>query len=187
MESITLKNNLIYYYGSPCGYVKESSATIDTQFECDELTDWCNKAKYEVSLADGVFDNLVKNQDASQFSVDEISYKNVRIWQLNADSDFSMRFISHAEFESQFGQPSKDSYNVIFDGNLQTNDLENIYKICNYNHPKEYKGHSLSMSDVVELYDDDGSSFHYVDRFGFKEVDFDVQEQKQSQGFELTM
>lgn len=185
MESIRLKNNLIYYYGSPCGYVKDNKATIDSQFNCEELNDWCSKSNYEMSFAKGVFDNLVNNEDMSQFSVNEITFKNVRIWQLKADSDFSMRFISFAEFEKQFGQPCKESYNVIFDGNLQTNNLEQIYGICNYDHPEGYNGHSLSMSDVVELYDKDGSSFHYVDRFGFKEVDFDAPEQKQT--FEMKM
>jgi len=38
------------------------------------------------------------------------------------------------------------------------------------------------MSDVVELYDDSGSSFHYVDRFGFKEISFRPREQELYQG-----
>ena len=29
------------------------------------------------------------------------------------------------------------------------------------------------MSDVLELYDETGSTFHYVDRFGFKQVSFE--------------
>jgi len=33
---------------------------------------------------------------------------------------------------------------------------------------------SLSMSDVVEIIEDHGSSFHICDTFGFKEVDFDT-------------
>jgi hypothetical protein len=35
------------------------------------------------------------------------------------------------------------------------------------------------MSDVVELYDDNGSEFYYVDRFGFKEINFEQQDQIQ--------
>jgi len=38
------------------------------------------------------------------------------------------------------------------------------------------------MSDVVELYDGLGSSFHYVDRFGFKEISFRSPEQELYQG-----
>lgn len=115
----------------------------------------------------------------------EETLKNVRIWQLNADSDFSKRFISFDEFKEKFGEPGKDSYNAIFDGSLPTNNLDEIYEICNLNHPKDYRGHSLSMSDVVELYDDNGSSFHYVDRFGFKEISFEPSDQ--AQGFNMKM
>jgi hypothetical protein len=41
------------------------------------------------------------------------------------------------------------------------------------------------MSDVVELYDENGSEFHYVDRFGFKEIGFEAQEQ--SPQFDMKM
>lgn len=29
------------------------------------------------------------------------------------------------------------------------------------------------MSDVVELYDEEGSEYHYCDRFGFKQIAFE--------------
>ncbi len=86
-----------------------------------------------------------------------------------------MRFISFDEFKEKFGEPSKDNFEVVFDGSLPTNNIDAIYEICNINHPDGYKGHSLSMSDVVELYDESGSEFHYVDQFGFREVDFEAQ------------
>jgi len=43
------------------------------------------------------------------------------------------------------------------------------------------------MSDIIELYDDSGSTFYYVDRFGFKEIDFQAPALKQSgtQGMSL--
>ena len=34
------------------------------------------------------------------------------------------------------------------------------------------------MSDVVELYDEMESSFHYVDRIGFQKVDFKLPNQE---------
>ncbi|MEG0273373.1 MAG: YodL domain-containing protein [Hydrogenoanaerobacterium sp.] len=185
MEAIKLKNSIIYYYKSPSGYLQNGQATLDPMFECDELKEWCSKNRYEAIFTDGIFDRLVRKESISQFMENEISLKNVRIWQLKADSDFSMRFIALDEFEHQFGQPKADSYEVIYDGNLGTNSLDEIYEICNMNHPNGYQGHSLSMSDVVELYDEDGSSFHYVDRFGFKEIDFKPSEL--TQGFDMKM
>ena len=43
--------------------------------------------------------------------------------------------------------------------------------------PDGYTGHSLSMSDILELYDEYGSTFHYVDRIGFQQVEFGQQSQ----------
>ncbi len=181
MEGIKLKNSLIYYYGSPSGYLKDGKATVDTMFETEELKSWCREKKYAVVFTDGIFDRLARKENILEFTENEILLKKVRIWQLKANSDFSMRFISLDEFEKQFGNPSMESYECIYDGKLSTNDLEDIYTICNSNHPQNYKGHSLSMSDVVELYNENGSSFHYVDRFEFKEIEFTDQEQIQEQ------
>lgn len=45
--------------------------------------------------------------------------------------------------------------------------LEAIFAKFNINHPADFKGHSLSVSDVVVLHDDSGNSAYYVDTFGF--------------------
>lgn len=180
MESIKLKNSIIHYYGSPSGYLKDDKATVDTMFECEELKDWCKNRQYAVTFADGIFDRLARKENLLDSQENELLLQNVRIWQLKADSDFSMRFISFDEFKKQFGEPSKDSYEVIYDGNLSTNNLDEIYEICNINHPAGYHGHSLSMSDIVELYDEKVSTFHYVDRFGFQKFNFESTEQTNS-------
>jgi hypothetical protein len=41
------------------------------------------------------------------------------------------------------------------------------------------------MSDVVELYDGNGSEFYYVDRFGFKEIDFEGKSQTQDMNMSI--
>ncbi|MDO0825560.1 YodL domain-containing protein [Desulfosporosinus nitroreducens] len=58
-----------------------------------------------------------------------------------------MRFIS-------YDQITKWSMTV-----RESNSLEAIYSKFNSNHPPGYTGHSLSISDVVELYDGEGSEF----------------------------
>mgnify|MGYP000211198303 CR=1 FL=1 len=40
----------------------------------------------------------------------------------------------------------------------------------NIDHPKDFKGHSLSVSDVVVLHQNGQDAAHYVDSFGYKEV-----------------
>ena len=63
---------------------------------------------------------------------------------------------------------------------METNNLEALYTKFNIDHPPGYAGHSLSMSDVLELYDENGSNFFYCDRFGFQEIGFTSSEQTQT-------
>ena len=48
--------------------------------------------------------------------------------------------------------------------------LEDIYTRFNIDHPKDFKGHSLSVSDVVVLHQNGQDTAHYVDSFGYKKV-----------------
>ena len=48
--------------------------------------------------------------------------------------------------------------------------LENIYTRFNIDHPQDFKGHSLSVSDVVVVQQGGQSTAHYVDSFGYKQV-----------------
>lgn len=48
--------------------------------------------------------------------------------------------------------------------------LNKLYEQFNINHPTDFKGHSLSVSDIVALKVDGTVSSHYVDRFGFQEL-----------------
>lgn len=48
--------------------------------------------------------------------------------------------------------------------------LENIYMKFNIERPEDFKGHSLSVSDVVVLVKEGETTAHFVDSFGFKEV-----------------
>jgi len=93
-----------------------------------------------------------------------------------------MKFIGYDELLERFGEPDPNNYQAVYDGEVETNNLDELFAKFNLNHPPGYEGHSLSMSDVVELYDSSGSTFHYVDRFGFKEISFQPPEQELYQG-----
>ena len=49
--------------------------------------------------------------------------------------------------------------------------LEEIFYMFNMNRPADFKGHSLSVSDIVALKLNGAVSFHYVDSFGFQRLD----------------
>ena len=52
----------------------------------------------------------------------------------------------------------------------QTAMLEGLYTKFNVDRPEDFRGHSLSVSDIVALKTDAVVSYHYVDSIGFKEL-----------------
>lgn len=70
--------------------------------------------------------------------------------------------------------PGKEDYVRVYDGDIypvgeMEDMLNDIYEILNVDHPSDYHAHSLSVSDVVGLYNG-GWHWYYVDSIGFKEV-----------------
>ena len=67
-----------------------------------------------------------------------------------------------------------ENYNLIYVGGLselqrrsQGETLEAVYEKFNIDHPEDFKGHSLSVSDIVVLHENGENSAHFVDSFGF--------------------
>lgn len=56
--------------------------------------------------------------------------------------------------------------------------LEGIFERFNIDHPKDFKGHSLSVSDVVVLHQNGQDTARYVDSFGFQQVPEFLREQQ---------
>ena len=52
--------------------------------------------------------------------------------------------------------------------------LENLYEMFNINHPLDFNGHSLSVSDIVVLFDDNGCKWYYCDSFGWRDITADL-------------
>lgn len=72
------------------------------------------------------------------------------------------------------GKVPSDLYACVYSGELPVTDPEQVFVICNCEHPDGYQGHSLSVSDVVEFqYDTGESKFFFCDSWGFPEIEFD--------------
>ena len=74
--------------------------------------------------------------------------------------------------------PSMDNYEAVYVGELEQgadtiDALENIYTTFNMERPADFKGHSLSVSDIVALKQGGEISYHFCDSFGFKRLDLD--------------
>ena len=73
----------------------------------------------------------------------------------------------------------RDNYELVYSAPLADGEsLEDIYRRFNIDHPADFTGHSLSVSDIVVLRNGDTETAHYCDSFGFAEVpEFLQQEQ----------
>lgn len=194
MKNIEIRNGRVLYYGNEAGYVENGRAVVDPIFQSDELSDFLAKEKLETLWTNGVYDRLTAARETTAAGAevpaagrahgfpDRPPLKSCRIWQLKPDVDVRMKFVGYDKLLKNFGEPDPGNYQIAYDGQVETNDLEELYTKFNIDHPPGYEGHSLSMSDVVELYDETGSSFHYVDHFGFKEIGFDPPGQEMRQG-----
>ena len=85
------------------------------------------------------------------------------------------RFMNYDYLQSKGVTPERGGYDAIYTGgfmdygNARTN-LDMIYQRFNVNHPADFKGHSLSVSDIVALKQNGVVSCHYVDSIGFREL-----------------
>lgn len=110
------------------------------------------------------------------------------IYQLKSGDDMhGLRFMPY-EFVGKSGKkPEFANYDKVYEGNAADlsgtvgSKLESLFEKFNLDRPEDFKGHSLSVSDVVVLED----KAYYVDDVGFKPLeDFIPLEVKQSRFYD---
>ena len=83
------------------------------------------------------------------------------------------RFESMEGLRRQGKQPDIDHYEVVYiEPLLPYKDLntmlEQTYEKFNLDHPADFRGHSLSVSDIIAIRQNGVVSCHYVDSIGFR-------------------
>ena len=73
-----------------------------------------------------------------------------------------------------------EDYQMVYGDVIGENEtLDSLYEKFNIGHPLDFRGHSLSVSDVVAIKRDGEVTAHYVDSFGYTELpDFFHQKEK---------
>ena len=94
------------------------------------------------------------------------------IYQLDlSDNADNLRFMSLDWLESKGLSVDRDNYRMVYAMQREPGEtLEDIYRRFNIDHPEDFKGHSLSVSDVVVLHGNGTDTAYYVDSIGFKEL-----------------
>ena len=98
------------------------------------------------------------------------------IYQLKRDDSTADLHFMNSEYLQKKGiEPQYENYELVYTGALtkdgsQIEKLEDLYRIFNVEHPQNFVGHSLSVSDIVALKQAGVVSYHYVDSIGYKEL-----------------
>ena len=103
---------------------------------------------------------------------------NIKIYQINIGRDDNrIAFMGSDEFPRFTGNTETDSsiYDCVFEGEVNCQNLEDAYRMFNLDHPEDYRGRSMSVSDVVEIIDSDTveKGFYFCDTVGFKKIEFE--------------
>ena len=96
----------------------------------------------------------------------------IKVYQIVPERDKqNVKFTGLDELEKYQGSKAVNAalYEEVFDGEVDRTTLEGVYELFNTDIPPLYRGHSMSVSDVVKT--DDG--FYFCDRFGFQKTEFD--------------
>ena len=94
------------------------------------------------------------------------------IYQLKGtDETRDFRYMAMDYLEMKGIPVSKENYELVYTGELKEGmSLDDIFTKFNIDHPADFTGHSLSVSDVVVLHQDGENTSHYVDSLGYREI-----------------
>ena len=96
----------------------------------------------------------------------------IKIYQINLDRDANRAaFMSSDRLKARNKKIDFASYDLVYEGNPGCVDLDDIFIKFNLAHPEDYRGRSLSVSDIVELIGNDAEcGFYFCDSFDWKKL-----------------
>ena len=152
----------VLYTGTP-----EKCRELMGQLKSGELTEGDVKQLYAKAQETA----QTTGQDKDTFSIYQIK---------GGDETRDFRFEPYDRLQAAGNVVDRANYELVYTAPLAPEtSLEDIYTRFNIDHPKDFKGHSLSVSDVVVLHQNGQDTAHYVDSVGFRQVPEFLQEQKQ--------
>ena len=140
----------VLYTGTP-----EKCRELMGQLKSGELTEGDVKQLYAKAQETA----QTAGQDKDTFSIYQIK---------GGDETRDFRFEPYDRLQAAGNVVDRANYELVYSAPLAPEtSLEDIYTRFNIDHPKDFKGHSLSVSDVVVLHQDGQDAAHFVDSVGF--------------------
>jgi len=99
---------------------------------------------------------------------------NIRIYQIDSVKD--SKKIKFESLDSTIKYAEKVDpkiYSQVFGGKVDCETLEEVFAKFNDSEVLGFSGHSMSVSDVVEILDGEKKGTYFCNPIGFKEIDFD--------------
>ena len=126
---------------------------------------------YALPVSDAVLQRAEKTL-AERTKAQEPDRDSFSIYQLKrGDETRDLRFEPYDRLTATGHAVDPANYDLIYSAPLAPGtSLEDIFTRFNIDHPKDFKGHSLSVSDVVVLHQNGQDTAHYVDSIGYRQT-----------------
>ena len=140
-------------------------------FDFDQtLQDYKEQVQAEIAQEAAAAGMTVEEYAAAGYEAPE--QDSFSIYQIKSgDETRDYRFEPFDRLQATGRSVDKANYDLVYTAPLDgKTTLEDIYRTFNIDHPADFKGHSLSVSDVVVLHQGGKDTAHYCDSFGFQQV-----------------
>ena len=169
------------YYNTVVAYVQDCRPLLNQgQYNLPEppkladfdqsLQDYKAQVQAEIAQEAAAAGMTVEKHAAAGFEAPQ--QDSFSIYQLrNGGSTRDYRFEPYDRLQAAGLSVDKANYTEIYAAPLAAGiTLEDLYRTFNVDHPADFKGHSLSVSDVVVLHQNGQDTAHYCDSVGFQQV-----------------
>lgn len=169
------------YYNTVVAYVQDCRPLLNQgQYNLPEppkladfdqsLQDYKAQVQAEIAQEAAAAGMTVEKYAAAGFEAPQ--QDSFSIYQLrNEDSTRDYRFEPYDRLQAAGRTVDKSNYTEVYTAPLTAGTtLEDIYRTFNVDYPADFKGHSLSVSDVVVLHQNGQDTAHYCDSVGFQQV-----------------
>ena len=169
------------YFHAVLDYVQESRPLLNQgQYQLPEppklsdfdqtLQDYKEQVQAEIVQEAAAAGMTVEEYAAAGYEAPE--QDSFSIYQIKSgDETRDYRFEPFDRLQATGRSVDRANYDLVYTAPLDSKTtLEDIYRTFNIDHPADFKGHSLSVSDVVVLHQGGKDTAHYCDSFGFQQV-----------------
>ena len=169
------------YFHAVLDYVQECRPLLNQgQYQLPEppklsdfdqtLQDYKEQVQAEIAQEAAAAGMTVEEYAAAGYEAPE--QDSFSIYQIKSgDETRDYRFEPYDRLQATGRSVDRANYDLVYTAPLDgKTTLEDIYRTFNIDHPADFKGHSISVSDVVVLHQGGKDTAHYCDSFGFQQV-----------------